>query len=585
MEECAGILFRAKGQKYLLVLHAQENQWVQPGGHVEIGESIEDAAIREALEEVGEYPTGDLRFFRTSASNGIEFHCFIQDTEQFDPVIDSESLAAQWFTLDELPENTHPEVVKSIKIASGNELTIAKMIRDGELSSPQPYENLWLFDIRITGTGTSYRDYADEYVYRPPEVFLSDDFLERCNGLPLVFEHPEGSILNTEEYRNRSIGNVVLPYIKNDEVWGIAKVLDADAAELMQKSHVSTSPAVVFRDAGSTETIELDGKTVLIEGDPSLLDHLAICEEGVWDKGGKPSGVNLNEDSTMADEKKADEMPAWADALSKKLDSMHERMDAMEKGRKDGEEKEEKLSLDAVFSDLGEEEERKDSEKGAEEAGEREEEHEHEAEKELELAEKEGEEEEREERGDARKDAKEEEERKDRKDAKHREDRMDSVKRENEDLRNRIAQMERALKPLSSADRDALSIAQARADGVAQLFGKQANPPLHGENPIAYRKRLAEALKKYSPEMKDVRMDSLNGSAFKIIEDKIYADAQAHARRPSEATEGRLIPIRSNELGREITRFEGDPKVWLKPFMAPGMGVRFADSSTRRGEV
>lgn len=572
MEECAGILFRAKGQKYLLVLHAQENQWVQPGGHVEIGESIEDAAIREALEEVGEYPTGDLRFFRTSASNGIEFHCFIQDTEQFDPVIDSESLAAQWFTLDELPENTHPEVVKSIKIASGNELTIAKMIRDGELSSPQPYENLWLFDIRITGTGTSYRDYADEYVYRPPEVFLSDDFLERCNGLPLVFEHPEESILNTEEYRNRSIGNVVLPYIKNDEVWGIAKVLDADAAELMQKSHVSTSPAVVFRDAGSTETIELDGKTVLIEGDPSLLDHLAICEEGVWDKGGKPSGVNLNEDSTMADEKKADEMPAWADALSKKLDSVHERMDALEKSRKDGEE--EGLSLDAVFSEKVEEEEREDSKEQAEEAGEREEEHEHEAEKQLELAEKEGEEEKREERGDARKDAKEEEERKDRKDAK-REERMDSVKRENEDLKNRIAAMERALKPLSSADRDALSQAQARADGVAQLFGKQANPPLHGENPVAYRKRLAEALKKYSPEMKDVRMDSLSGSAFKLVEDKIYADAQIAALSPAEIPKGRLIPVvRRDAAGREITTFQGDMDAWMQHFKSPGNSCR-----------
>lgn len=443
------------------------------------------------------------------------------------------------------------------------ELDVAKAIRSGELSSPQQYENAWLFDVRVTGTGTSYRDYADEYVYRPPENFLTDEFVERCNGLPLIFEHPEDSILNTDEYRNRSIGMVILPYIKDDEVRGIAKVLDADAAELMQKSHVSTSPAVVFRDAGSTETIELDGKTVLIEGKPSYLDHLAICEEGVWDKGGEPSGVNLNEDSTMADEKKADEMPAWADALSKKLDSVHERMDAMEKGRKEEgkEEKEEKLSLDTVFSDLGEEE-REDSKEGAEKEGEREEEHEHEAEKDLRLAEKEGEEEKREER----------------------EDRMDSVKRENEDLKARIADMERRLKPLSSADRDALSLAQMRADRVAQLFGKQANPPLHGENPIAYRKRLAEALKKYSPEMKEVRMDSLSGQAFKLVEDKIYADAQIFARRPSDANEGRLIPIRSTELGREITRYEGDPKVWLKPFMAPGMSVRFADSSTRRGD-
>ncbi|MHB8915877.1 MAG: hypothetical protein ACYC4K_08710, partial [Thiobacillus sp.] len=64
-----------------------------------------------------------------------------------------------------------------------NELTIAKQIQSGELSSPQQYENIWLFDVRVTGTGTSYRTALEEYVYRPPENFLTDEFLERCNGL------------------------------------------------------------------------------------------------------------------------------------------------------------------------------------------------------------------------------------------------------------------------------------------------------------------------------------------------------------------------------------------------------------------
>ncbi|WP_254661810.1 hypothetical protein [Burkholderia sp. CCA53] len=62
------------------------------------------------------------------------------------------------------------------------ELDVAKAIRDGELSSPQQYENVWLFDLRITGTGTSYRTEHDEFVYRPPENFLTEEFRERCYG-------------------------------------------------------------------------------------------------------------------------------------------------------------------------------------------------------------------------------------------------------------------------------------------------------------------------------------------------------------------------------------------------------------------
>jgi hypothetical protein len=87
-----------------------------------------------------------------------------------------------------------------------------------------------LFDVRITGTGVAFRPSLNEFTYRPPEKFLTFDFLERCNGLPLIFEHPDKSILNTEEYRDRAIGTIFLPYIKGDEVWGIARVFDEDAA-------------------------------------------------------------------------------------------------------------------------------------------------------------------------------------------------------------------------------------------------------------------------------------------------------------------------------------------------------------------
>jgi len=175
------------------------------------------------------------------------------------------------------------------------ELDVARAIRDGELESPQRYENKWLFALRITGTGISYRPALDEYVYRPPEYYLNEEFLERCQGLPVIFEHPDKALLNTDEFRDRSIGSIMLSYIPEDapdEVWGIALIYDGDAAELMATTHISTSPAVGFGDKDQLKYFRArDGSRLLIEGKPSQLDHLAVCEAGVWDKGGPPVGI------------------------------------------------------------------------------------------------------------------------------------------------------------------------------------------------------------------------------------------------------------------------------------------------------
>ena len=45
---------------------------------------------------------------------------------------------------------------------------MAQAVANGELPSPQQFENIWLFAIRITGTGVAYRSAIDELVYRRP---------------------------------------------------------------------------------------------------------------------------------------------------------------------------------------------------------------------------------------------------------------------------------------------------------------------------------------------------------------------------------------------------------------------------------
>jgi 8-oxo-dGTP pyrophosphatase MutT (NUDIX family) len=561
--DCAGILFRVRtGPLYLLLKRADTGEWCIPGGHLEGDERPAEAAERECMEEIGTCPDG-LRWAvrRNSIPSGKGvFTCYMQDVpEPFEPELNEEHTNWGWFEPGALPQPMHRKVAETIERVSGTELDVAKRIAAGELLSPQRYENMWLFDLRITGTGTSYRKALDEYVYRPPEQFLTKEFLERCNGLSVIFIHPEDTLLSTEEFRQRSIGSVLLPYIKGDEVWGVAKVFDDDAAVAMRTTHVSTSPAVLFRDAGSTETVKLDdGSTVLIEGKPSYLDHLAIVDAGVWDKGGEPTGVNLNGETAV--EENEEKVPAWADALNRKMDAMCARVDALEnKGevadRKDSEsekEREEAAKKGAEEHKEREEhkEERKDSEAEAKKEGEAEKKEEHKAAEAIKEAEKDGEKE------------------------RKAEERADAQARENADLRRQIEEMNQRLtgltRPLSAAERDELSRVQGRADRLAHMFGDSVSPPLHGESPIAYRKRLAAKFQKHSEVMKDEKLDGLSERAFAVVEDRIYADAQAAARSPAKQPQGRLLPHTDHSTGRPITTYTGDPNAWMQHFKAPG---------------
>ena len=137
-------------------------------------------------------------------------------------------------------------MVVSLRKLFADELGIAKLMKEGELTSPQRYANISLFDIRITGTGLSYRSGIKEHVWRDKSIYLNEEFLERCAGLPVIFEHPGTRTLNTQEYVDRNIGSVFIPYIKGEEVWAIVKVWDEHAARIMEENQLSTSPCVVL---------------------------------------------------------------------------------------------------------------------------------------------------------------------------------------------------------------------------------------------------------------------------------------------------------------------------------------------------
>ena len=258
---------------------------------------------------------------------------------------------------------------------------------------------------------------------------------------------------------------------------------------------------------------------------------------------------------TTQGEKKSDsnqEIPAWAD-MEKRLDAMIEkRLDAFLK--KHSEEKKEGETRPPEA----------DSKKDASEEA-------HKAAEELDkIKEKEA-------KKDAKKDS--DEKKKDEGDKDADTDREDRARRdsaamaENRKLAARLAELEANMGALyreaSIEDRNALAATRLRADSLYQaLTGQPASATMPGESPIAYRKRTVDGLRKYSDRMKDVKVDALTGEAFAVIEDHIYADAQAAIRSDAIIPAGTLRPIVTEKMGRQKTEYVGDQNVAWEPFMA-----------------
>jgi len=502
-------MFR-QGKYVFLIQRSDDGTWCQPGGTVEPGELAIDTARREVLEEVGYQYDGPL----TPHSVYGDYLTFRAEVpERFEAKLNDESLASGWFHIDDLPKPLHQPFAEMLAQQALNETEVAALIADGTLSSPQFFINMWMFAIRVTGTGVTWRSADQQMAFRNPDDYLTPEFLQRVAGVPLIWLHPEKNKLDSDEFAKRVIGTLTNSWVAdNGEVWAVARVYDAEAAEIMATRQLSTSPTVTFSEMQDS-IIKIDGQPLLVEGSPVLLDHVAICEQGVWDKLLAPTGVKSDSIPNEAENMDKEELKALmreclADMQKEKADS-----DAKEKA--DAEECEAKEKADAEEAECMAKEKHAKEKADAEEA-----------------------------------------------ECMAKEKADSQLRQEIADLRSRIPT------ELSDEERNEVADAQVKADSVFSCFGKRAPVPLSGEKPLAYRRRLMIQLQEHSPDFKTVDLSSIADSALLSVAEKtIYADAQKSASL--SVGPGMLREIkRADATGRQISTFEGDPAATWAPFQS-----------------
>lgn len=540
----AGILFLTKSGD-ILFMHRGDGgdaprTWGFPAGHEEAtdNEILENTARREALEETSFNYDGPL----TKLFDDGRFTTFLARIDTPFPVtLCDESTGYSWAA--EPPSPAHPGLANALAVLRADtELKVAQLMRTGVLPSPQRYHNIYLLRLRISGTGMAYRSKIGEHVYRDASLYLNDDMIARCNGLPVILEHPEDPTMQPGDFEKHVCGTIMLPFIEGENLEGIARIYALDAIELLEHARttgapISTSPSVAFAAGSENAKVTLEnGSPLLIEGKPALIDHLAICGLGVWDKGGPATGITLdNEDLNMATEaeEKAKADAAKADADKAKADAEEAEKKKADAAKADAEEKAKadagmKSFMDSMGKFCDSVNKRFADEDKA--------------------------------KADAEEKAKADSEAKAKADAE-------------EKAKADAAEME-------VADAAKFADAQAAADSVYSMLGDAAPRPMAGEKLIAYRARLLRGVQKHSVAFKDSDLTAVSradSTAFAAVETAIFNDARKFARTPMAVADGQLREVtRTTKNGHTITEWTGDPMFWMARHMQSPKRVRLS---------
>lgn len=95
--------------------------------------------------------------------------------------------------------------------------------------------------------------------------------------------------------------------------------------------------------------------------------------------------------------------------------------------------------------------------------------------------------------------------------------------------------------------------------------------PFSPKGTTTERRASLERIKEFSPTFKTANLAALDKAAFETVEKAVIREARENLRNS-----GRLFEfIERDRTGREISRFEGDPGAWMKPFQSAPVSIRF----------
>jgi hypothetical protein len=136
---------------------------------------------------------------------------------------------------------------------------------------------------------------------------------------------------------------------------------------------------------------------------------------------------------------------------------------------------------------------------------------------------------------------------------------------------------------LQPEDRSGYGEAQARADAVYRLTGRQAPPPMAGERILDFRKRLLGALQHDSVQFAKIDLRKATADIVDAIEPTILADAESAARDTSKIPGGTMRKTeRRDATGRTITEWHGS---WMATQPVPPISLRRVRPELMAGKI